>query len=94
MAFDEKQSLKRIFALSAVSRALSLNARKGVSSLFALAHLIAFVYKNKNNVTKKKQDAAFDWSKFYFVVPVNSEKNPALKRWLKFTVLAHASLRS
>ena len=92
VVFDEKQSLKRIFALSAAGSVVSLNTRKGVSSLFALAHLIAFVYKNKNNVTKKRQDAAFDWSKFYFVVPVNSEENPALKTWLKFTVLARTNL--
>ena len=92
MAFDEKQSLKRIFALSAAGRALSSNTSKGVPPLFALARLIAFVYKNRNNVTKKRRDAAFDWSKLYFVVLVNSEENLALKRWLMFTVLARASL--
>ena len=43
-------------------------------------------------LTKKRRDAAFDWSKFYFVVPVNSEENPALKTWLKFTVLARTNL--
>ena len=92
VVFDEKQSLKRIFALSAAGSVVSLNTRKGVSS-FALARLIAFVYKNRINVTKKRRDAAFDWSKFYFIVPVNSEENPALKRWLKLTVLACTNLR-
>ena len=49
-------------------------------SLFAWVCLIAVVYINSNNVSKERRDAAFDCSKFYFVVPVNTEENAAMKR--------------